>query len=80
MAEQITKIEREYVIPLRKAFIKAAQYERTGKAIKEIKKFIARHMKIPEKDVSKVKLDVFFNNDLWFRGRKHPPAKIKEKQ
>ena len=79
MAEQITKIEREYVIPLRKAFIKAAQYERTGKAIKEIKKFIARHMKIPEKDVSKVKLDVFFNNDLWFRGRKHPPAKIKVK-
>lgn len=79
MAEQISIIEKEYIIPLRKAFLKAPSYERTGKAIKAIKKFIARHMKIPERDVSKVKLDVFFNNDIWFRGRKHPPSKVKVK-
>lgn len=79
MAEQIQKIEREYIIPLRKAFLKTARYERTGKAIKEIKKFIARHMKVPERDFSKIKLDVFFNNEIWFRGRKNPPSRVKVK-
>ncbi len=72
-------LEREYVIPLRRAVLKAPRYERTSRAIKTIKKFIARHMKVPERDTSKVKLDVFFNNEIWFRGRKNPPAKIKVK-
>ncbi|MBX4196898.1 50S ribosomal protein L31e [Candidatus Pacearchaeota archaeon] len=76
MAE--TKIlEREYIIPLRRAWINVPHYERTGKAIKTIKKFIAKHMKVVDRDVSKVKLDVYFNNELWFRGRRHPPAKVK---
>lgn len=72
-------IEKEYVIPLRKAWLKVPQYERTGRAIKTIKKFIAKHMKIPDRDVEKVKLDVFLNNEIWFRGRKNPPSKIKVK-
>ena len=76
-AKKTPSIEKEYTIPLRRAFLKAPRYERTRKAIKEIKKFIARHMKIPERDLSKVKLDVYLNNELWFRGRKKPPAKIK---
>ena len=77
MAE--TKLEREYVVPLRKAWHKAPEYERARKAIKEIKKFIARHMKVIDRDISKVKLDVFFNNEVWFRGRRKPPAKVKVK-
>lgn len=71
--------EREYIIPLRKVFLKVPRYKRTSKAIKEIKLFIAKHMKVPDRDTSKVKLDVYFNNQFWFRGRRHPPAKIKVK-
>lgn len=72
-------LEREYVIPLRKACLKAPQYERGRIAIRTIRRFIAKHMKIPERDLTKVKLDVYFNNELWFRGRKKPPAKVKVK-
>jgi ribosomal protein L31E len=77
MTEQ--KIEREFIVPLRRAWLRAPNYKRTYKAIKAIKQFVAKHMKVPERDVSKVKLDVYFNNDLWFRGRKHPPSKVKIK-
>lgn len=76
MAETKT-LEREYIIPLRKAWLKVPEYERTPRAIKAIKKFIAKHMKVPERDTKKVKLDVYFNNELWFRGIRKPPAKIK---
>ncbi len=77
MAEN--KLEREYIIPLRKYWLRVPQYERTGKAVKAIKNFIAKHMKVADRDLDKVKLDVYFNNDLWFRGRASPPSKIKVK-
>lgn len=73
------KLERIYTIPLRKVWLRVPHYERTGKSVKEIKKFIAKHMKVQDRDVSKVKLDIYFNNELWFRGRANPPAKIKVK-
>lgn len=72
-------LEREYVIPLRRAWLKTSRYERTAKAVKTIKKFIAKHMKVEDRDLKKVKLDVHLNNELWFRGRKNPPAKVKVK-
>src|SRR3989344_9506839 len=79
MADQNQTIEREYIIPIRKKSLKVVRYERTGRAIKIIKQFIAKHMKVPDRDVSKVKLDVYLNNEIWFRGRAHPPSKIKVK-
>ncbi|MFH1802683.1 MAG: 50S ribosomal protein L31e [archaeon] len=74
-----TKVElvREYIIPLRSEWRKGANYKRAGRAIKAIKKFIARHMKVPERDVSKVKLDQWLNQEVWFKGKKKPPAKLK---
>ncbi len=75
----IPALEREYTIPLRKYWLRVPQYERTGKAIKAIKQFIAKHMKVPDRDTNFVKLDVYFNNELWFRGRAHPPAKVRVK-
>jgi large subunit ribosomal protein L31e len=76
MAE--TKItQREYVIPLRRTILKVPKYKRTGRAIKTIKQFVAKHMKVPDRDLKKVKLDVYFNNQIWFRGRTNPPAKVK---
>jgi len=72
-------LEREYVIPLRKEWQKVANYRRTGRAAKFIKQFIARHMKVPERDVKKVKLDIYLNQEIWFRGKTKPPAKLKVK-
>ena len=77
--EAKVELEREYVIPLRREWQKVANYRRAGRAAKAIKKFIARHMKVPEHDVEKVKLDVYLNQEIWFRGHTKPPAKIKVK-
>lgn len=72
-------IEREYVIPLRRYWFRVANYERTRRAVKAIKQFVAKHMKVADRDLDKVKLDVYFNNELWYKGRANPPARIKVK-
>jgi len=71
--------EREYVIPLRRHWFSARTYERTSKAIKAIKQFVAKHMKVLDRNTDKVKLDVSFNNEIWYKGRASPPAKVKVK-
>jgi len=77
MAEKI--LEREYVIPLRRELLKVPIYRRSERAVKAIKKFIAKHMKVTDRDVKKVKLDVYLNNEIWFRGITNPPSKVKVK-
>ena len=80
MADKDNQIlEREYTIPLRRHWFKVANYERTRRSVKAIKIFIAKHMKVEDRDVNLVKLDVYFNNELWFKGRASPPARIKVK-
>lgn len=80
MAEQKTSnLEREYVIPLRSSLTNTPRYKKTAKSVKTIKEFVAKHMRVPDRDVNKVKLDVSFNNELWFRGRQNPPSKVKVK-
>ncbi|MEK6873629.1 MAG: 50S ribosomal protein L31e [Nanoarchaeota archaeon] len=74
-----TVIEREYTIPLRREFMKVPRHKRTPKAVKAVKQFIAKHMKIPDRNLKNVKLDKWLNNELWFRGIKNPPHKIKVK-
>jgi large subunit ribosomal protein L31e len=70
-------LEREYIVPLRRHWLNVPQYERTGKAVKALKQFIAKHMKVTDRNPDLVKIDVYFNNELWFRGRTNPPAKVK---
>jgi large subunit ribosomal protein L31e len=72
-------IERIYVIPLRKEINKVAIYRKTEKAIKAIKQFIVRHMKIRDRDLKKVKIDKYLNEAMWLRGIKNPVTKIKVK-
>lgn len=69
-------LERTYTIPLRKEILKAPYWKRAKKAIKAIRKFLARHMKVPERDESKIKIDVWVNRAIWIRGAKKPPYKI----
>ena len=73
------KLEREYVIPLRSKYQHVPRYKKTPKAIKTIKEFLARHMKIRDRDLNKIKLDKFLNEFVWLRGIKKPPMKIKVK-
>lgn len=79
MADSTNSLEREYTIPLRRRWFSARTYERTSKAIKAIKQFVAKHMKVADRDIDKVKLDVYLNNEVWYRGRASPPSKIKVK-
>jgi len=80
MAEKKTKTEKneqEYIIPLRSKFQHSVRYKKTPKAVKTIKEFIARHMKVYDKDLNKIKIDKNVNEYLWARGIKNPPHKIK---
>jgi large subunit ribosomal protein L31e len=71
------KIEREYTIPLRHRWNIVPTYKRANKAVKTIKEFLVRHMKIRDRDLDKIKLDKYLNETIWSRGIKHPPARIK---
>jgi len=73
------ELEREYIIPLRNKFKKVPKHKRTNKAIKIIKEFLVRHMKIRDRDLKKVKLNGYLNEAVWFRGIRNPPSKIKVK-
>jgi large subunit ribosomal protein L31e len=73
------KIEREYVIPLREKVRVVPRYKKTNKAVKTVKEFLVRHMKIRDRDLNKIKIDTYLNEALWFRGIRKPPHKIKVK-
>jgi len=74
---KVEKIEREYIIPLREKGRPVPRYKKTPKAVKTVKEFLVRHMKIRDRDLNKIKIDRFVNEVLWFRGIKNPPHKIK---
>jgi large subunit ribosomal protein L31e len=73
------KLEREYTIPLRKEWMKVPRYRKTNKAVKAVKEFLVRHMKIRDGDLNKIKVDRYVNELLWMRGVKNPPSKVKVK-
>lgn len=68
---------KEYIIPLRKKFKKTVSYHRAPKAIRAIKEFLVRHMKIYDRNLKKIKIEKSLNDFIWMRGIKNPPAKIK---
>ncbi len=76
---KVEKIEREYVIPLREKCRPVPRYKKTPKAIKTIKEFLVRHMKIRNGDLKKIKLDMQLNEYIWGRGIKRPMHKVKVK-
>lgn len=77
--EEKIELEREYIVPLRKEFLKAPRYRRAKRAVRTIKEFLARHMKVENRDINKVKINIHLNNEVWFRGIKKPANKIKVK-
>lgn len=77
--EETKTLEREYIIPLREKCRSVPRYKKTNKAIKTVKEFLVRHMKIRDRDLKKIKLDTYLNEALWSRGIRSPPSKIKVK-
>jgi len=77
--KQTEKLEREYIIPIKDKWRNVPRYKRANKAIKTIKEFLVRHMKIRDRDLRKIKVDRYLNEFVWFRGIKKPPIKVKVK-
>ena len=73
------ELEREYTINLRRDILKVPVYRKTKKAVKAIKVFLAKHMKVENRDTRKVKINKYLNQEMWFRGIENPPNKIKVK-
>jgi large subunit ribosomal protein L31e len=69
MAEKLQ--EHIYIIPLRDAR-RAPRWKRSNAAIKDIRKYLAKHMKSED-----VKLDKGINEKIWERGSTKPPTKIR---
>ncbi len=72
-------IEREYVIPLRDKCRNVARYKKTPKAVKTVKEFLVKHMKVRDGDLNKIRIDTYLNELLWARGIKKPLHKVKVK-
>ncbi len=70
-------LERQYIVPLRRGWLKVPKYKRANKAVKTLKEFIARHMKVYDRDLRKVKIDIILNNEIRFRGMRKPLNKVK---
>ncbi len=78
-SQENNKSFKEYTVPLRNKWHNTVRYRKAEKAVKCLKEYMARHMKIYDRDLNKVKLDKYVNETLWKRGVKKPPAKIKVK-
>lgn len=70
--KEIKKLERTYVIPLRREFQKVPIWRKTEKAIVAVKEFLIKHMKSEDVKISKE-----VNEYLWRHGIKNPPHKVK---
>ena len=62
---------RIYTVNLAKAW-DTPKYRRTDRVINIIKEFTQRHMQ-----TNKVKIDQDLNRDIWSRGKRNPPRKIR---
>ncbi len=67
--------ERIMVIPLREAK-KGPASKRASLAMTKVREFVSDHMKVPEEDVW---IDSSTNEEIWSKGIKKPPSKIKVK-
>jgi len=67
-------MERIYTIPLRREYLKVPRWKRAKKAMKTIREFTMRHMKVEDED--KVKISNSVNEIIWNGGGKRVPTKI----
>ncbi|HUL61903.1 MAG TPA: 50S ribosomal protein L31e [Methanocella sp.] len=75
MAEESKATEQIYTIPLR-AVKDYPAWKRSNKAIKVIREYLSKHMKVEE---SKIKISGGLNESVWERGARKPPSRIRVK-
>lgn len=73
-ASPVKQEEKVLIIPLRHQSRKSAKNMRKNRAVREIRIFLARHMKT---EASKVSISQQLNEFLWKGGLHNTPAKIK---
>ncbi len=66
-------MERIYTIPLRREYLKVPRWKRAKKAMKAIREFTVKHMKV---EADNVKISNSVNEVIWERGGKKVPPKI----
>ena len=66
--------ERIYSIRLRQKMKKYPKWLRAKKAVKYVRNFLSRHMKVEPENV---KIDKNVNEKIWERGSQKPPARIR---
>ena len=75
-AEHVQKEDKVLVIPLRHQSRKSAKNMRKNRAVREIRAFLSRHMKV---EASNVSISQQLNESLWKGGLHNTPARIKVK-
>ncbi len=65
--------ERVYTIPL-KVVKNVPVYRRSDRAMAEVRKYLARHMKTSAENV---KIDQSLNEVIWARGDMKPPTRVR---
>lgn len=70
-------LERTYVVPLRREWLKSPNWKRTKKAALALRQFLVRHMKPEGMDPKNVKIGKWLNEELWKHGIRKPPCKVK---
>ncbi|MEM0000743.1 MAG: 50S ribosomal protein L31e [Desulfurococcaceae archaeon] len=60
-----------HIIPLRRVYF-GRRKNRADRAIRLVKKYLARHYK----EAEKIAVDPALNNYVWSRGREKPPRKV----
>ncbi|MEM2739253.1 MAG: 50S ribosomal protein L31e [Candidatus Bathyarchaeia archaeon] len=68
--------ERIYTIPLRDAW-RAPWTDRAPTAVKIVKRFIERHLRVEAEEGSRVRISEELNRLIWSRGREKPPRRVK---
>ncbi len=68
------EVERVYSIKLRQKMKRYPRWLRAKKAVKYVRKFLSRHMKVPPENI---KIDASINEKIWERGAEKPPARIR---
>lgn len=74
MAEKKEEIvlERIYVVPLRRIFLRASKWKRAIRAVKAVREFAMKHMKSEN-----VKLGGEVNELILSHSMQHPPSRVK---
>ncbi|MDP2749423.1 MAG: 50S ribosomal protein L31e [Nanoarchaeota archaeon] len=68
------KLQRVYNIPLRKLTEQVPRYRRAKRAMRAIRDFMARHMKVEQ---DKIKIGKYLNLKIWERSMKNIPHHVK---